>query len=74
MSANGVKTQGCLLRVEREERERERDKEDRLFGTIGTNLDCAVNKPGGGCGGERLKGGDKNGDVPMIDMTRVWPL
>lgn len=54
------------MRVEKRERKRERDKEARLFGTIATNLDCAVNKPGGGCGGERLKGGDKNGDVPMM--------
>ena len=54
------------MRVEKGERKRERDKEARLFGTIATNLDCVVNKPGGGCGGERLKGGDKNGDVPMM--------
>lgn len=58
------------MRVEKKERERERererDKEDRLFGTIATNVNCVVNKPGGGCGGERLKGGDKNGNVPMM--------
>jgi hypothetical protein len=46
-------------------KERETKKTD-LFGTIATNVDCAVNKPGGGCGGERLKGGDKNGNVPMM--------
>lgn len=52
-------------RKREEERERE-TKEDRLFRTIATNFDCAVNKPGGGGGGERLRGGDKNGNVPMM--------
>lgn len=60
------KHKGTCEGGEEREEERERDKEARLFGTIATNLDCAVNKPGGGCGGERLKGGDKNRDVPMM--------